>query len=119
MASMAWDRATAGEQDPNLHLLSGTDGRRGDDDCKERVIAEGPPTLVGAGVFLVALIGAVPFLFVRRLVRLTRPPRVLLHSRCSTSWRKPLSALWSSSCRCLESSSRRWRRRARLPIVTS
>lgn len=63
MASMAWDRATAGEQDPNLHLLSGTDGRRGDDDCKERVIAEGPPTLVGAGVFLVALIGAVPFLF--------------------------------------------------------
>jgi hypothetical protein len=63
MASMAWDRATAGEQDPNLHLLSGTDGRRGDDDCKERVIAEGPPTLVGAGVFLVALIVAVPFLF--------------------------------------------------------
>jgi hypothetical protein len=62
MAFMAPDRA-AGEQVETLHLLGETDDRGGGDDFKGTVIAEGRPTLVSAGVFLVTLIVAAHFLF--------------------------------------------------------
>jgi hypothetical protein len=63
MASMAPDRAAAGEQDPALHLVSNETVAAAATDSKGTLLAEGPPTLVGAGVFVVALIVAVPFLF--------------------------------------------------------
>ena len=63
MDSMAPDRATGGEQVPTLHLLNSQTAAAATTDSKGTVIAEGPPTLVGAGIILVALIVAVSFLF--------------------------------------------------------
>ena len=63
MNSKAPDRAAAGEHVQTQNLLSEQTVAAATAGSNGTVIAEGPPTLVGAGIVLVALIVAVSFLF--------------------------------------------------------
>ena len=63
MNSKAADRAAAGEHVQTQNFLSEQTVAAATAGSNGTVIAEGPPTLVGAGIVLVALIVAVSFLF--------------------------------------------------------
>jgi hypothetical protein len=65
MNSKASDRAAADEDVQTQNSLSEQPAAAATTGSKETVIAEGSPTLVGAGIILVALIVAVSFLFHR------------------------------------------------------